>query len=148
MFNQYDSFNKEEKDKQKNINIIEKIKIIFDEFKNNPNENIQKILIYIDNLFLKTRINVKLNFNDIINISEQNEKESIIEKINKDIQKIQNELQIEKNNSLNIINNENKRIELGNIRKTKENDKIGITLSSDKKEKKLIGKKGQEKKRK
>ena len=152
LFNQYDSFkNIEEKDlqekinfnKQKsiNINIIEKIKVIFDEFKNNPNENIQNILVYIDNLFQNIRINIKLDFNDITNTTKINE--SIIEKINKDIQKIQNELQIEKNNSLNIINKENKKIELGvKILKENENENNeGVGLSPNKKEKKFTGKK-------
>ena len=152
MFNQYDSFkNIEEKDlqekinfnKQKsiNINIIEKIKVIFDEFKNNPNENIQNILVYIDNLFQNIRINIKLDFNDITNTTQINE--SIIEKINKDIQKIQNELQIEKKNSLNIMNKENKKLELGvKILKENENENNeGVGLTPNKKEKKFTGKK-------
>ena len=128
----------------KNITkILEKIKIIFDEIKNNPEQNIKNIVIYIENLCQERKINIKLNIEDIIKNLKENE--LLSQKINKEAQNIKNVLTIEKS-SLNFINEDfkNKNDELNQLEKlVKENEskKENNENNDDSLEDKLIGRK-------
>jgi hypothetical protein len=132
LFGQYNSIKlliKTGLEDKENINIknitkiIEKLKIIFDEIKNNPEQNIKNIVIYIDNLCQERKINIKLNLEDIIKNLKENELMS--EQKNKEIQNYKNVLTIEKS-SLNFINEDfkNQNNEFEQLeKKIKENEK-------------------------
>jgi hypothetical protein len=152
LFGQYNSIKlliKTGLEDKENINIknitkiIEKIKIIFDEIKNNPEQNIKNIVIYIDNLCQERKINIKLNLEDIIKNLKENELMS--EQKNKEIQNYKNVLTIEKS-SLNFINedfkNQNNEFEqLEKIIKENEKNEENNKKNDDELEDKLIGRK-------
>ena len=152
LFGQYNSIKlliKTGLEDKENINIknitkiIEKLKIIFDEIKNNPEQNIKNIVIYIDNLCQERKINIKLNLEDIIKNLKENELMS--EQKNKEIQNYKNVLTIEKS-SLNFINedfkNQNNEFEqLEKIIKENEKNEENNKKNDDELEDKLIGRK-------
>jgi hypothetical protein len=87
LFDQYDSINaliskdvenKQIDNKQKANDIIQKIKIIYNEYKNSPELNIKNISIYIDNLLQKRKIEINKSMTE--NIFKVEENISLIKK--------------------------------------------------------------------
>ena len=171
MFEQYNSINtliSNEKEnnsddiKQKTNNIIQKINIIYDEFKDKPELNIKNISLFIDNLFQNRKIENNKNLTQNKDKVEENKPitKEPINKANK-IDLNSTNKKKEKNNSQNInaqnqkINtnmniNSNLNKELEQISKQlnfsekeldKDKDKNKIQDNIKNKEVKLIGKK-------
>ena len=169
MFKQYDSINtliSNNKDnnsddiKQKTNNIIQKINIIYDEFKDNQELNIKNISLFIDNLFQKRKTEINKNLTQNTEKNEENNSitKDPINKVNK-IDLNSTNKKKEKNNSQNInINEQNQKIisnvnsninkELEQIAKQLNFSEKGIDKEKNKsqdniksKEEKLIGKK-------
>ena len=168
MFDQYDSVNaliskdaenKSNDNKQKANNIIQKIKIIYNEYKNSPELNIKNIAKYIDNLFQKRKIEINKSMTESIFKVEENKSitKKPIYKVNK-IDLNNSSKKKEKNNSqnanniniqkkINILNtNVNLNKELDEVTKKlkfsqKENDRDKSLENGIIKEIKLIGKK-------
>ena len=148
MFEQYDSINtlisKEKENisddiKQKANNIIQKINIIYGEFKDNPELNIKNLSLFIDNLFQNKKIENNKNLAQNADKVEENKSitKEAINKINK-IDLNSTNKKKEKNNSQNINSNaQNQKINT-NINKNsnlnKELEKISKQLNFSEKE--------------
>ena len=130
MFDQYDSINalisKNVENKQKANDIIQKIKIIYNEYKNSPELNIKNISIYIDNFFQKRKIEINKIMTE--NIFKVEENKSIakkpIYKVNKIDLNISSKKK-EKNNSQNT-NNTNAQSKNNNV-----NTNLNLNLNKE-----------------
>ena len=133
MFNQYDSINalvskdienKSNDNKLKANNIIQKIKIIYNEYKNSPELNIKNISIYIDNLLQKRKIEINKSMTENIFKVEENKSltKKPIYKVNKIDLNISSKKK-EKNNSQNKSNT--------NVQKVNNNVNSNVNLNKE-----------------
>ena len=126
MFNQYDSINalvskdienKSNDNKLKANNIIQKIKIIYNEYKNSPELNIKNISIYIDNLLQKRKIEINKSMTE--NIFKVEENKSLTKKPIYKVNKIDLNISSKKKEKNNSQNKSNTNVQKGKLKKRK-----------------------------
>jgi len=151
LFDQYDSINalitndvenKSIDNKQKANNIIQKIKIIYNEYKNSPELNIKNISIYIDNSFQKrkTEINNKSMTENIFKVEENKSiTKRPIYKVNKidlnNSSKKKEKSNSQNTNNINVQNKNNNTKTNLNLNKELEDVTKKLTFSEKEKDK-------------